>query len=206
MINAEDVLQMNLPIKKSCSSTYDYFISLLIKCTPVLVCLLFISCASSKKIETPLPVTQKEPPVLTQIPTVSYSGAGIKYEFESMFLYHYLVLPDATASGQYCTQLLDESSTAQVKIKFPAGTYECLVCEKAFSNDHAPFYVYLDSLPYRVYPSDPPLCSWELTTRVPIYFTIEEPRTILFTVQANSEKRTGSIGMNLDYIQFIKRQ
>jgi hypothetical protein len=167
---------------------------------------LSFSCASTKPIEPPKPVTASEPPLLTEIPTISYVGAGIKYEFESMYLYHFLVLPDSTASGQYCTQLLDEASTAQVRIKFPSGTYECLVSEKAYDNDHAPFYVFLDDMPYRVYPSNPPLGSWELTTRVPIYFTIEEPRTILVTVQANSPKKNGGTGMNLDFIQFIKRQ
>ena len=170
--------------------------------------LFVFSCASNKADSFPdgSSVTAPEPLVLTAIPTVSYVGAGIKYEMESMFLHNFVVFPDETASGQYGARLLDESSTAQVRIKFPAGTYECLISEKAYDNDHAPFYVYLDNVPYRVYPSDPPLGSWELTTRVPVYFTIDEPRTILITIQANSEKKPGATGMSLDYIQFVKRQ
>lgn len=183
------------------------------KSIPLALLMIFLSlasfsCASNKQQQFPKgdTVTQPAPPVLTELPVVSFAGVGIKYEFESMLLNHYVVFPDETASGLYAARLQDETSTAQVKIKFPAGTYECLVSEKTYDNDHAPFYVYLDNMPYRVYPSDPPLGSWELTTRVPIYFTIDEPRTILVTVQANSEKKTGATGMMLDYIQFVKRQ
>ena len=165
------------------------------------------SCASNKDaFPKTADATLPAPPVLTTLPVVTFKGAGIKYEFESMLLYHYVVFPDPDASGQYATRMMDEASSAQVKVQFQPGTYECLVSEKAYDNDHAPFYVYLDNVPYRVYPSDPPLGSWELTTRVPIYFTLEEPRSILVTVQANSEKKLGSYGMDLDYIQFVKRQ
>lgn len=171
--------------------------------------LFFASCASSKTDETyevPEPLNMKAPPpVLTELPVVDYKGAGIKYEVESMLLYKFLVLYDESASGQYCARLTDESSVAQLKVRFPAGTYECLLNEKATDNDHAAFYVYLDGIPYRVYPSDPPLGIWELTTRVPIYFTIDEPRTILIQIQANSKSRLGETGMSLDYIQFVKR-
>ncbi len=169
----------------------------------------FASCATLKtdeNYEVPEPRNIKAPPaVLTELPVIDYQGAGIKYEIESMLLHNFLVLYDESASGQYCARLSDESSVAQLKVRFPAGTYECLINEKATDNDHAAFYVYLDGIPYRVYPSDPPLRSWELTTRVPIYFTIDEPRTILIQIQANSKNRLGETGMNLDYIQFVKR-
>ena len=169
--------------------------------------LTIFGCKSTDVKEEAQPLQEEitPPPLLTELPVIEYQGAGIKYEFESLLLYHFLVYSDSTASGGFAARLLDESSTAQVKIRFPAGTYECLVSEKAFDNANAPFYVYIDNVPYRVYPSDPPLGSWELTTRVPVYFTIEEPRTILITVQANSERKAGATGMNLDYIQFVKR-
>lgn len=163
------------------------------------------SCKSTKvtvdhqELATPLP------PLPTELPVINYKSPGIRHEFESMLLYRFQVFADREASGGFAARLLDDSSTAQVKISFPEGTYECLVSEKATDSAHAPFYVYLDKVPYRVYPSDPPLGSYELTTRVPIYFTLEEPRTILVTVQANSEHKLGSTGMSLDYIQFIKR-
>ncbi|MCI5522502.1 MAG: hypothetical protein SO116_07535 [Treponema sp.] len=167
------------------------------------------SCASSKQdssaFEEVVVPTVPPPPVLTELPVIEYTGAGIKYEIESMLLHQFLVTFDKDASGKYCARLTSEAATAMLKVKFPAGTYECLVREKASDNEHAAFYVYLDGVPYRVYPSDPPLGTWELTTRVPVYFTIDEPRTILVKIQANSERKLGSIGMSLDYIQFVKR-
>ncbi len=150
--------------------------------------------------------TQELPPVLTELPVIEYQGYGIRYEAESMLLHHFLVVQDKDASGQFAVRLMDETATAKLKVKFPAGTYECLLKEKATDSDHSAFYVYIDNMPYRVYPSNPPLGTWELTTRAPIYFTIDEPRTILITIQANSEKVTGDTGMNIDYIQFVKRQ
>ncbi|MBO4404772.1 MAG: hypothetical protein J5780_05510 [Treponema sp.] len=172
--------------------------------------LLFISCASSNasgnNFQDPEYLAAAEPPkVLTELPVIEYSGAGIKYEVESMLLHNFLVMYDEKASGKYSARLLDEAATAQLKVRFPAGTYECLLSEKAPDNDHSSFYVFLDGIPYRVYPSDPPLGTWELTTRVPIYFTIDEPRTILVQIQANSPSKLGETGMNLDYIQFVKR-
>lgn len=171
--------------------------------------LFFISCSSAKpepkpEVQTFMP--DAEPPmVLTELPVIDYTGAGIKYEVESMLLHHFLVMYDENASKKYCARLLDEAATAKLKVRFPAGTYECLISEKALDNDHASFYVFIDGIPYRVYPSDPPLGEWELTTRVPIYFTIDEPRTILIQIQANSPSRLGETGMRLDYIQFVKR-
>lgn len=163
-----------------------------------------ISCTSTKSTQMVQP-EYPVPPLLTELPVISYVDPGIKYEFEGMLLHNFLVMFDKSASGKYSTRLLDEGSTAQVKIRFPAGTYECLVSEKAYDTDHSAFYVYLDEIPYRMYPSTPPLGTWELTTRTPIYFTLEEERTILVTVQANSSKRIGGTGMNLDYIQFVRR-
>ena len=174
--------------------------------------LLFISCASSKikdadDFENGTPGSAAVPPmVLTELPVVEYTGAGIKYEIESMLLHHFLVMYDEKASGKYCARLTDEAAVASLKVRFPAGTYECLLSEKADDNDHSSFYVFLDGVPYRVYPSDPPLGTWELTTRVPVYFTIDEPRTILIEIKANSPSKLGETGMLLDYIQFVKRQ
>jgi len=167
---------------------------------------LFLTCSTTNEITHGEYVEEIEPPpLLTQMPVIEYSGKGIKYEFESMLLYQFVVFSDKTASGGFATRLLDESSSAQLKVKFPAGTYECLVSEKSNSSSNAAFYIYVDGIPHRVFPSDPPLGTWELTTRAPVYFTIEEPRTVLITVQANSEHKLGHTGMNLDFIQFVKR-
>ena len=172
--------------------------------TVLFLCASFFSCVSSKNTQS-VQLEYPVPPLLTELPVISYVDPGIKYEFEGMYLHNFLVMLDESASGNYCTRLLDESSTAQVKIRFPEGTYECLVSEKAYDTEHSAFYVYIDEMPYRVYPSNPPLGDWELTTRTPIYFTLDEPRTLLITVQANSQKKLGGTGMNLDYIQFVKR-
>ncbi len=178
----------------------------------ILLSLQIISCKTTKNLETeeldedgnPVAILPA-PPVLTEIPVIEYVEPGIMYEFEHMYLYHFIVIQDETASSKFCTRLNDEGSYAQLKVKLPAGTYECMVSEKAFDTDHSAFYIYIDGIPHRVYPSNPPLGTWELTTRCPIYFTIEEPRTILVTVQANSEKKLGGTQMNLDFIQFVKR-
>lgn len=173
----------------------------------VLNTLLFCSCLSSKgEFPDSGKVTLPPPPVMTKVPLINYEGIGIKYEIENMLLEQFVVYPDPDASGQYAAKLLDESSRAQVKVFFAEpGTYECLVCEKAFSNDSSAFYVYIENVPYRVYADDPPTGFWDLTKRAPIYFDVVEPRTILVTIQANSEKRYGTTGMDLDYIQFVKR-
>lgn len=165
----------------------------------------FTSCHTTKEGEFIHIETPPEPPALqTELPIIEFTGNGIKYECENMLLKNFLVLYDKDASGLFATRLLNEAATAQVKIKFPAGTYAGLLNEKAMDSKHSAFYVYVDTEPFRVYPSNPPLGSWELTTRAPIYFTIDEPRTILITIQANSDTRLGHTGMSLDYIQFIK--
>lgn len=175
----------------------------IIKYSTLFVGFLFCSCASNKNLE--IQPTVVIPPRLTKLPVIKYIEPGIKYECESMLLHNFLVLYDENASGQHCTRILDEAATAKLKVQFPAGTYEILISEKAFDSEHSAFYVYVDETPYRVYPSTPPLGDWELTTRTPIYFTIDEARTILITIQPNSTKKPGSTGMNLDYIQIIKR-
>ncbi len=183
---------------------------------------LFISCASNKQ-----PVMNNtfnetnttdgknqdgaeeeivKPLLLTQMPIIAFTGVGIKYECESLLLEETSVVQDESASSKYAIKIENNASRAQIKIRFPAGTYECLLCEKAYSTAQSAFYVYIDDNAYRVYPSNPPTGNFELTTRAPIYFTIDEPRTILVTIQANSGNKIGGTGMFLDYIQFVKRK
>ena len=98
-----------------------------------------------------------------------------------------------------------DSSSATMKVKFPAGTYECLVKEKASDKNHSAFYISLDGIATRVYPRNPPSGKWELTTRVPVYFTLEESRTLTINITPHSDYEIGSTGMDLDYIQFVRR-
>ena len=145
------------------------------------------------------------PPVMETVPVIEYSGIGIKYECENMFLHNCAVLQDSVASGKFCVRLIEDSSSATMKVKFPAGTYECLVKEKASDKNHSAFYISLDGIATRVYPRNPPSGEWELTTRVPVYFTLEESRTLTINITPHSDYEIGSTGMDLDYIQFVRR-
>ena len=192
----------------------------------LLIFTLILSCATNSKapmqnsfneVEKPDAETKEEntdeeaetyvkPLLLTQMPIIAFTGVGIKYECESLLLEETSVVQDESASSKYAIKIENNASRAQIKVRFPAGTYECLLCEKAYSTAQSAFYVYIDDTPYRVYPSNPPTGEFELTTRAPIYFTIDEPRTILVTIQANSGNKIGGSGMFLDYIQFVKRK
>ncbi|MBR6154038.1 MAG: hypothetical protein IKQ43_06345 [Treponema sp.] len=175
-----------------------------------------ISCQSTQnvgKVKSPEKLSEKDnssssvkPLLVTELPTITFSGQAIKYECESLFLNNCTVIEDPAASQKYSIRIENESSTAQIKVRFPAGTYECMLSEKAVDNNHASFYVYIDDNPHRMYPSNPPLGTYELTTRSPIYFTIDEPRTIFVTIRASSSNKKGSTGMYLDYIQFVRRK
>lgn len=166
-----------------------------------------VSCQSANKKKDFLIITdhQELPPLMEEVPVIEYSGIGIKYECENMYLHNAAVLQDNTASGKFCIRLIEDSSSATMKVKFPEGTYECLVKEKASSKDHSAFYISIDNVSTRVYPKNPPSGQWELTTRVPVYFTLEEPRTLTFTLTPHSDYETGTTGMDLDYMQFVKR-
>ncbi|MBQ0038890.1 MAG: hypothetical protein KBS64_00490 [Treponema sp.] len=168
----------------------------------------FAACETTKKEkDTFLIVTDQQilPPVLTKVPVIEYSGIGIKYECESMYLKNCVVMQDNSASGRFSIRIVDDASSAQMKVKFPAGTYEVLLNEKAKDKNHCAFYLYLDGIASRVYPGTEPSGDWELTTRSPVYFKIDEPRTVTVTIMPNSDHAVGSTGMNLDYIQFVKR-
>lgn len=164
------------------------------------------SCQTNKRKEF-LTITDHQdlPPIIESVPTIEYSGIGIKYECENMFLNNGAIIQDNSASGKFCIRLIEDSSTATIKVKLNAGTYECLVKEKATSKDHSAFYISIDGIQTRVYPKNPPSGNWELTTRVPVYFTLEEPRTLTVTLTPHSDYANGSTGMDLDYIQFVKR-
>ncbi len=189
---------------------------------------IFISCATNRQEpmnntfatektegEDENPETQAEeelaeepvkPILLTKMPIIAFTGVGIKYECESLLLEETTVVQDESASSKYAIKIENNASRAQIKIRFPAGTYECLLREKAYSTDKSAFYVCIDDIAHRVYPSNPPTGEFELTTRAPIYFTIDEPRTVLVTIQANNGNKIGGTGMFLDYIQFVKRK
>ncbi len=145
---------------------------------------------------------EEEKPAET-IPVYSIIGKGCKIEAEKMFFSGCHVLEDPSASGNRSIQFAEKESTASFTVKFPAGTYEGLAKEKAKDNAHSTVNIRAQSSGgtenYKFYPSNPPLGIWELTTRSPIYFELEEENEITFTLNAGD-----SFGMELDYIQFVK--
>lgn len=63
-----------------------------------------VSCHSTSKKDNFLTITDQQvlPPLLSEVPVVEYSGLGIKYECESMFLKKSVVIQDNEASGNFC--------------------------------------------------------------------------------------------------------
>ncbi len=140
------------------------------------------------------------PILATTLPMIRFSGRGVKVEFEHMLLTNLSLLEDMEASAGYATVLSDNNSRAEFSITLPAGRYECLLSEKATDAAHATVSVSIGADNYNVYPSNPPLGIWELTTRVPIYFDVPEEQPYLVTISS------AFAGMSLDYIQFVKLQ
>lgn len=187
----------------------------------VLAGLIFFSCASVQ--ESPasvgVPTTTQTAPATAgtkdQTGAIANEQPGgvlvfpadakeFKIELEAMKLTDMPIIEDAKASGGKAVRVEKDSSAATIQVQFPAGSYTALVNEKAPSSSQDAFYVFLDERPYRVYPSDPPIGDWELTKRVPITFTVSEPKTITITIQPHSPAKKGETGMALDYIVFMK--
>ena len=140
------------------------------------------------------------PVVVTALPVISFSGRGVKVEFEDMLLTNFSLFADSEASAGWGARLSSRGSKAEFSVTFPAGRYECLLSEKASDAAHAAVSVSIGGNSYDTYPSDPPLGVWELTTRAPIYFDITEEQDYLISVSSASP------GMSLDYIQFVKME
>ncbi len=156
----------------------------------------------------PAPVIPPKPESPAEVPTFTFTGSELKIELESMYNEEFLIVEDAEASGYYAGKLMSEESVAKALVTFPAGTYVGLVNEKAPDGAHDAFNVCLDGVYYRSYPSDPPLGTYELTTRTPINFTIDAEKTVELCIQQNDPTRPnklGETGMYLDYIIFQKQ-
>ncbi len=138
------------------------------------------------------------------LPEIIFKGRGVKVEAEQMLLTDCSVEKDFLASGAYGVLLGDNSSRAEFAITLPSGSYECLVSEKAFDTEESAFYVLLNDKPYRVYPSNPPLGSWELTIRTPIQIELEEETRLSVSLQTHNGSGEGETGMQVDYIQFVR--
>lgn len=161
--------------------------------------------SSASKAAAPVPAQPEAP---SEPPTFTFSGSELKIEIENMYTEEFLIFPDAEASGGYAGKLVSEESVAKAFVTFPAGTYVGLVNENAPDGNHDAFNAFVDGVAYRSYPSDPPLGTYELTTRSPMNFTIDAEKTVEVRIQQNDPNRPnkpGENGMKLDYIIFQKQ-
>lgn len=165
------------------------------------------SGASSSAAAAPA-ASKPQPAKATEVPTFKHEGGELKIEIESMYLDNFLVFEDARAGNGWATKLLDETSTATAKVFFPAGSYEGEVSEDAPDGNHDAFNVFVNGVAYRSYPSDPPIGTYELTTRTPMNLTFDKDTEATIVIQQNDPakpNKPGENGMKLDYIRFIKK-
>ena len=138
------------------------------------------------------------------IPEIIFADNLQRIELEDMYTEDISFDYDEEYSGSFAGKINSAVSVAKATVVFGAGSYEILAREKAEDSSHAAFYIFVNNEPYRVSPSEPPLQSFESTTRFPVTFTLEEGATVLITVQSNSPKHLGQIGMMIDYLQIRK--
>ncbi|MCR5763768.1 MAG: hypothetical protein K6G00_10355 [Treponema sp.] len=195
-----------------------------IKCSTVicamLLSLMLFSCATTEpsskvtpakentqeqtsKAETSSEEKSDKPAPVKAVPTITYKGRGVKIEAEEMLLEGSSLYKDSNASKGYAIKL-PEHSIAKCKVVLSPGTWECLVSEQAFNTNKSELFVNISGTYYKVYPSNPPLGTWELTTRSPIYIHLDQETTLNVSINADSPYETGSGGMNIDYIQFVR--
>ena len=145
----------------------------------------------------------KRTPV-TSIPQIEFAGSTMKIEIENMYTEDIAFKHSDEYSGTFAAVIKSAVSSAKAAVTLSAGSYEILAKEKAEDSLHAAFYIFVDNEPYRVSPSEPPLGTFEMTTRFPVTFTVDKPKTVLITVQANSPHHPGQTGMMIDYLQLRK--
>jgi hypothetical protein len=166
------------------------------------------------------------------IPSFEFTGGGIKIEAEDMLLESGgKVLPqkekleevtagrlfdmNASAHASLLVSPYAPACTARAIVTLDAGTYEIMVCEKAFNNKFATIKMALEGnnksgertffLQHNFYPSNPPLGYYELTTRCPCTITLEEKQTVSMELYFPTVKNAkGYKPLCLDYIQIVK--
>lgn len=156
------------------------------------------------------------------IPSFEFTGGGIKIEAEDMLLESGgKVLPqkekleevtagrlfdmDASAHASLLVSPYAPACTARAIVTLDAGTYEIMVCEKAFNNKFATIKMALEGIQHNFYPSNPPLGYYELTTRCPCTITLEEKQTVSMELYFPTVKNAkGYKPLCLDYIQIVK--
>ncbi len=151
-----------------------------------------------------------EPPVpATEAPKYTFSGNELKIEIENMFYDGtFIVFADEKESGYYAGKLINEESLAEAIVTFPAGSYQLLANEDAPDGAHDAFNIFVNEKAYRTYPSDPPIGTYELTTRCGPIITFDAETTCKVRIQQNDPNKPnkpGENGMKLDYLVFIKQ-
>ena len=95
-----------------------------------------------------------------------------------MYNEEFLIFADAKASGGYAAKLVSEESIAKCFVTFPAGDYVGFVNEDAPDGNHDAFNVFINDVAYRTFPSDPPIGTYELTTRTPMNLHFDAETTV----------------------------
>ena len=154
------------------------------------------------------PAASEKPAAATEPPKYTFEGDVLKIELENMYYDEFLVYADSATSGGWAAKLLSPDSFAEAIVTFPAGTYEGLVSEDAPDGNHDAFNVVVDGVYYRTFPSDPPIGTFELTTRTPMKLVFDTEKTVTVRIQQNDPNKPnkpGENGMKLDFIQFTKK-
>ncbi len=173
------------------------------------------SCGSSGEAAAAAPaesaaVSTPRPAAPDSIPTFEFTGDKLVIQVEEM-LTEEMYISSSTkpecSNGWYAT-IANTESVAECLVKFPAGTYEGLVNEDAPDGNHDAFNVCIDGVYYRTFPSDPPIGTFELTTRTPMKLVFDQEKTVKVQIvkdDPNKPNKPGETGMALDFIQFTKK-
>lgn len=148
------------------------------------------------------------PAKLTEAPKIDFAGTSLQVELENMYYDGFELVGDANASKSYALKLLNDSSWAIAEVNFPAGTYEAVANVLAPSANSTRFNLYINKDTYLLYGSEPPIGKYELTTRAPASFTLDQPTTVTVKIQQNDIRNpanAGQNGMTIDYLLFKKK-
>ena len=156
----------------------------------------FTSCVTTGKGSAKLPVSPSE------VPSFSTDGRALKVEAENMKFSECTPKADEDASRGFCLEMKKKSASAEATVTLGAGRWEILIAEKAFETDKSFMTLMCGKDGYRIYPSNPPLGCFELTTRCPVYLDLKESQDIKIKVTPFQEK--DKCLFSFDYIQFVK--
>ena len=143
----------------------------------------------------------------TTTPKRTFAGSSLKIELEDMNT-NFRIINDTAASGGKSGILVDENSSAEAIITFPAGSYTGYVYLKAPNSDSDAFYVKFGDGHFRVYADDPPPAGYAKASRTPIELSCDRDVTVRMTITQHSEKfpnKPGETGMYIDYVEFTKK-